>query len=283
MASFSWKNVLPRTKPDRLAVFVAVLELTLVPIFEVFVIMPPLFGLFTLSFWMHFLVGFYLWFNAVGNMIMVMGTEISSGKNILPSVLKTGWRYCPVCMLNAPPRAHHCGDCNTCVLVRDHHCVFTGRCVGHNNMRYYLMMVVFLFCSAMYCNYLNIDYAWELVGGMHWKGIITMFIPAVGWLFGYHSTMSFFSTVQCGICLFGSLQFLFLLIFHVRLVAKGITTYEWRHSAARRYNRGWKENLKAVLGSRWYLVWIAPFFPSPLLTDGINFPEQNGTNNVKDM
>ncbi|PIK50694.1 putative palmitoyltransferase ZDHHC24 [Apostichopus japonicus] len=174
MASFSWKNILPRTKPDRLAVFAAVLELTLVPIFEVFVIMPPLFGLFTLSFWMHFLVGFYLWFNAVGNMIMVMGTETSSGKNILPSVLKTGWRYCPVCMLNAPPRAHHCGDCNTCVLVRDHHCVFTGRCVGHNNMRYYLMMVVFLFCSAMYCNYLNIDYAWELVGGMHWKGIITM-------------------------------------------------------------------------------------------------------------
>lgn len=283
MASFSWKRVVPSSRGDRIAVGAAVAELLIVPIFELTVIMPLVFPFGTVSFWMHFLIGFFLWFNAAGNMLMAMGTDVTAGSNILPSVLKPGWHYCPFCMLNSPPRSHHCSECNSCVLVRDHHCVFTGRCVGHNNARYYLMMLIYLFFSAMYCNYLNIDYAVELVGTFSWKAILTMFVPVVGWLFGFHTTMSFFATVQCGICLFTSMQFFFLLFFHFRLVVRGHTTYEWRHQKPRTYNYGWKRNLEGVFGSRWYLIWLAPFISSPLPHDGINFPDKNEANGVKDM
>ncbi len=38
------------------------------------------------------------------------------------------WKWCEKCEQNQPPRAHHCKVCDVCVLKRDHHCFFTGKC-----------------------------------------------------------------------------------------------------------------------------------------------------------
>jgi hypothetical protein len=37
------------------------------------------------------------------------------------------------------------------------------------------------------------------------------------------------------------------------------------------YNCGFYENLRQALGSRWPLIFISPFLPSPLPSDGISF------------
>jgi len=58
------------------------------------------------------------------------------------------FRTCPVCLLMAPPRSHHCKICNCCVLKRDHHCFFTASCIGFNNQRYF---VVFTFYTSVSC------------------------------------------------------------------------------------------------------------------------------------
>ena len=47
-------------------------------------------------------------------------------------ILKMGKKphFCYLCEQNKPLLAHHCKECGTCILRRDHHCPWTTRCIG---------------------------------------------------------------------------------------------------------------------------------------------------------
>lgn len=55
-----------------------------------------------------------------------------------------GLRVCPYCKIVRPPRAQHCYICNVCVLELDHHCPWTGKCIGKNNIRFFYLFLVFI-------------------------------------------------------------------------------------------------------------------------------------------
>ena len=57
------------------------------------------------------------------------------------------YKYCTSCMIIRPPRAVHCNDCNTCVMMMDHHCPWVGICVGRNNYHKFKMFINFLVLS----------------------------------------------------------------------------------------------------------------------------------------
>lgn len=50
--------------------------------------------------------------------------------------------YCDKCKITRPPRAHHCKECNKCVLMMDHHCIFTSNCVGFRSIRPYFAFLL---------------------------------------------------------------------------------------------------------------------------------------------
>ncbi|KAI8055257.1 DHHC palmitoyltransferase-domain-containing protein [Syncephalis plumigaleata] len=65
-------------------------------------------------------------------------------------------RYCHICQRVKPDRAHHCSQCNECVLRMDHHCPWVVGCVGYGNHKLFFL---FLFYVSMLTLYVSITIA----------------------------------------------------------------------------------------------------------------------------
>ena len=59
------------------------------------------------------------------------------GKKVRPKFTYNNFslelRYCQSCNIYRPPRASHCSFCGYCVEKFDHHCPWTGSCMGKKN------------------------------------------------------------------------------------------------------------------------------------------------------
>ena len=60
------------------------------------------------------------------------------------------YRFCDSCKIwiDMDKNTAHCFDCNVCVEGYDHHCPWTGKCIGRNNMKYFytfLMSIILVF------------------------------------------------------------------------------------------------------------------------------------------
>ena len=86
-------------------------------------------------------------------------------KNFLDKKIdKTEWLKCSRCNILIPKKfkIHHCEDCNVCVREEDHHCPWTGKCIGKYNLKsfyifvnslcIYLIMIFVTFYSYMFYN-----------------------------------------------------------------------------------------------------------------------------------
>jgi DHHC palmitoyltransferase len=58
--------------------------------------------------------------------------------------------FCDKCDALRPPRCHHCRICNRCILQYDHHCVWLNNCVGYNNVRSFVLLLVYLTLGCWY-------------------------------------------------------------------------------------------------------------------------------------
>lgn len=59
--------------------------------------------------------------------------------------------FCFQCGVVRPVRAHHCKTCRKCVKRMDHHCPWTGNCVGVENHRFFIQFLFHSSSSMLVC------------------------------------------------------------------------------------------------------------------------------------
>ncbi|KAJ3127138.1 Amino-acid acetyltransferase, mitochondrial [Nowakowskiella sp. JEL0407] len=110
--------------------------------------------------------------------------------------------YCSTCASLRPPLSYHCSQCNVCILLLDHHCVWLNNCIGANNYALFLSLILSIVIADGYMLYRFIS---ELVLGEWRYGVLAI-------------------AIYCG---FFFLSFSSVIVQHLWLVSRGLTTREY--------------------------------------------------------
>ena len=102
------------------------------------------------------------------------GEDAEEGLKRIPKKIK-----CSQCDVHRLPSASHCYDCDLCVSDLDHHCPWTGKCIGKKNLFYFYCFLTSLSALVVYSAAAGIMYAFGL-GVREGEGIGARTEPEAG-------------------------------------------------------------------------------------------------------
>uniref|UniRef100_A0A5S6Q6T0 Palmitoyltransferase n=1 Tax=Trichuris muris TaxID=70415 RepID=A0A5S6Q6T0_TRIMR len=134
--------------------------------------------------------------------------------------------FCNVCEMFIHPSSKHCRQCNKCVFNFDHHCKWLNNCIGGKNYKCFLTFIVIVALTSLCIAAVSIVLLVFFTSTPHILEHDVGYFVFCGtpvtdstWLALVAST-STVSLVTASLALH-------LLIFHIRLVNKGLTTYAY--------------------------------------------------------
>jgi hypothetical protein len=136
-----------------------------------------------------------------------------------------GVGYCEECGVALRPRVKHCRACNKCVAGFDHHCTYLNTCVGAANYGAFLLVLAVCVAALGLQLALASWLAVQATKGSDGEGDVAGRAEASVFGSGATYTATLVATGACPLVtwlLVGG-----LLAFHLWLVARAQTTYEW--------------------------------------------------------
>lgn len=275
------KKYLPRTMTDAFAMSLTFGLIPIAYLHGVFYVAPSLYPTSdsylkeeareqnASTYRMHVCAMTYLLVVLVWDLVLTMVTDSSCSSISLPEMSQPGWNHCPFCKQFVPPRAFHCLTCRKCILRRDHHCFFVGQCIGYKNHRYFTLFLFHTLVASLYALVLSFTLVFKLSGGFSLVVLGATIFPILGWLLQIVE-------VSVVVMLLSSLCVLVVALSSVMLAVTlwhlyhGQTFWEARRNI--RKSGQWRRNVDDVMGSRWWIIWLCPFIPSPLPADGTHYP-----------
>ena len=162
--------------------------------------------------------------------------------------------------MKKPDRAHHCRQCEQCVLKMDHHCNWIANCVGFFNYKYFLCMLIYsVLCIG-------------IIIGSFWETVIVVLNDERN-----SAVTCLFIVLYYSILVMKFIVLIMFTSFHFWLIKKNYSTIEYcekkkRHAnlfSTSPYHRGVFKNFQQTLGTN-YLFWFIPTrFGS--ICDGVSF------------
>ncbi|KAI6173800.1 Palmitoyltransferase [Aphelenchoides besseyi] len=237
---------------------------------QIFFILSFWYETFSDSWYLRVVPLTYMGLNIYLNLWMLIRVGSNGNSAPLPTVMKPGFRYCHSCQLNAPPRTYHCPVCDKCIFRRDHHCSFAATCVGHFNQRYFVAGIINLWIVLAICVCWNWSYIFMTLPRFYGLQMWQMMVPHVALFAGYLTVGQFFSVFFFVTSISALLFVTYLVVAQMFCIYRGQTRMEYLMDIFA-YKMGFWENIRQSLGTRWPLIFISPFIPSPLPSDGLSF------------
>ncbi|XP_078037147.1 zinc finger DHHC-type palmitoyltransferase GABPI [Augochlora pura] len=176
----------------------------------------------------------------VGGMVCGYKTRLNADSVTQESALTQGLELgegsgelCVTCRRRAPPKAHHCRMCQTCILNREYHCKWLDCCIGSSNLKWYMGCLFFSAVAFIYGSNLtmtSVCHPFILIG--------TVLLP--------DDCSDVYHQLDIALCFISALYsllvgtvVLFYLIYHVWLIYLGTTSNERRLlDAGSQYDNG---------------------------------------------
>jgi palmitoyltransferase ZDHHC9/14/18 len=206
---------------------------------------------------------------------MTSNENITPYKEVEVNGVNVRVKWCRSCKIYRPPRTSHCRRCDSCVERFDHHCPWTGTCIGKRNYRYFFG---FVSCTTMLCLYAAICCVIEIIVFI-WRATLP---EKDSRSYKYHDMDTGQAFVQSMlssplsyiIIIYGFVMALSvggLMCFHTYLICKNVTTYESINNifdSINPFSKGIYANLYEVL--------FAPVPPSQIrFNDTITLDQEN--------
>ncbi|PAA53066.1 hypothetical protein BOX15_Mlig026143g2, partial [Macrostomum lignano] len=193
------------------------------------------------------------------------------------------YKPCFSCRHWRPPRTHHCPLCDICVFKRDHHCFFSGTCIGEGNERFFL---VFLFYAVLAATYASVHCILYMVTNFVPRlGLAATLLPVtIAQAFTGSASWQDCILVFTGYCLgFFEPLLLGFLMEHAELISRGgLLSLEVKEKLPIKSSLKPAEALCRVFGERWWLNLLLPvhwIYPTP--SEDPNWPHLRLWKDVK--
>ncbi|CAK56450.1 unnamed protein product (macronuclear) [Paramecium tetraurelia] len=127
-------------------------------------------------------------------------------------------QFCELCIAYVKETTKHCKQCNRCCEDFDHHCRWINNCVGGKNYKQFIGMIVFTFIILIYSIIVN----GRVISQYNKQELETLTIYSK-----YKRSLLIITIVLLVLETIASLLLLQLIVFHIYLWKKGISTYEY--------------------------------------------------------